>query len=138
MYDTVLANITLNDALHEERLQQALELTGIASLLPGLPAGIDTVLTGKWQEHHQRRPTPTHCPGAGIMTKTPIYLFWMNPSSELDEKAEEQLLQHLQQMATAGKVVILVTHNKKSLEKRDRTITFYKAAASRYSLKPKD
>jgi ABC-type multidrug transport system fused ATPase/permease subunit len=121
MYDTVLANITLNGKpQHEQRLQQALELTGINAWLPALPAGMDTVLTenGKNISGGQRQRIAL----ARALYKNARVLILDEPFSELDEKAEEQLLQHLQQLAAEGKLVILITHNRKSLEKCAKVI----------------
>lgn len=122
MYDTVLANITLNGKPpHRQRLQQALEWTGISSWLPGLPAGTETVLTenGKNISGGQRQRIAL----ARALYKNAQVLILDEPFSELDEKAEEQLVQHLQQLAASGKMVILITHNKKSLEKCEKVIS---------------
>jgi ABC-type bacteriocin/lantibiotic exporter with double-glycine peptidase domain len=37
------------------------------------------------------------------------------PFNELDEGAEAVLLSHLKKLSAAGKIVILITHNKESL-----------------------
>lgn len=121
MYDTVLANITLNGEQHnEQQLQQTLERSGIISWLPALPAGINTVLTenGKNISGGQRQRIAL----ARALYKNAGVLILDEPFSELDEKAEEQLVQHLQQLAAAGKMVILITHNRKSLEKCGKII----------------
>jgi ABC-type multidrug transport system fused ATPase/permease subunit len=113
MYDTVLANISLNAPdVHPQRLQQALALTGITTTLP---AGIDTMLTenGKNISGGQRQRIAL----ARALYKDASVLILDEPFSELDEKAEEQLLQNLQQLAAGGKMILLVTHNKRSLEK---------------------
>lgn len=118
MYDTVLANITLNaQPLHTQQLQQALEFTGITK---SLPAGIDTMLTenGKNLSGGQRQRIAL----ARALYKNAPVLILDEPFSELDEKAEEQLLQNLQQLAAGGKMVVLITHNKRSLEKCSRVI----------------
>ncbi len=47
------------------------------------------------------------------------------PFSELDEASEERLLTHFSQLAREGKIVILITHNKKSLGRCDRLITLH-------------
>jgi ABC-type bacteriocin/lantibiotic exporter with double-glycine peptidase domain len=119
MYDTVLANITLNTPhLHHQRLQQALALTGITT---SLPAGIDTMLTenGKNISGGQRQRIAL----ARALYKEAGVLILDEPFSELDEKAEEQLLQDLQQLAIEGKMILLITHNKRSLEKCSKVIS---------------
>jgi ABC-type multidrug transport system fused ATPase/permease subunit len=119
MYDTVLANITLNaQNVHLQRLQQALALTGVTT---ALPAGIDTMLTenGRNISGGQRQRIAL----ARALYKEAGVLILDEPFSELDEKAEDQLLQHLQQLAGGGKMILLITHNKRSLEKCSRIIS---------------
>jgi ABC-type multidrug transport system fused ATPase/permease subunit len=122
MYDTVLANISLDAQPHnEQQLQQALDLTGITAWLPTLPAGIDKVLTenGKNISGGQRQRIAL----ARALYKNANVLILDEPFGELDEHSEEQLLQHLQQLAADGKMVILITHNRKSLERCTRIIS---------------
>lgn len=126
MYDTLLANITLNGRqYHEQRLQKALDITGISEWLSragvGLPAGINTLLTenGKNISGGQRQRIAL----ARALYKDANVLLLDEPFSELDEKAEDTLLHHLQQLAAAGKIVILITHNKKSLAWCNKIIT---------------
>ncbi len=67
MYDSLLTNITLNGQQYQEqRLHKALDMAGISEWLPKLPAGIDTLLTEK-REEHQWWPAPAHCPGTGAV-----------------------------------------------------------------------
>lgn len=122
MYDTLLANITLNGTQYnEQRLQQALEISGISAWLPTLPAGINTLLTenGKNISGGQRQRIAL----ARALYKEANVIMLDEPFSELDEKAEESLLQHLQQLAASGKIIILITHNKKSLQACNKIIT---------------
>jgi ABC-type bacteriocin/lantibiotic exporter with double-glycine peptidase domain len=49
------------------------------------------------------------------------------PFSELDEASEERLLGYFRQLTAAGKIVILITHNKKSLSYCDRVISLGEA-----------
>jgi len=122
MYDTLLANITLNDEQYnEERLQHALDSSHISAWLPTLPAGINTRLTenGKNISGGQRQRIAL----ARALYKEANVIMLDEPFSELDEKAEESLLQHLQQLAASGKIIILITHNKKSLQACNKIIT---------------
>ena len=119
MYDTVLANITLNaQPLHSQRLQQAVALTGITTSLPG---GTNTMLTenGKNLSGGQRQRIAL----ARALYKDAPVLILDEPFSELDEKAEEQLLQNLQQLAASGKMIVLITHNKRSLQQCSKIIS---------------
>jgi len=122
MYDTLLANITLNDKQYNvQRLQHALDITGISAWLPALPAGINTLLTenGKNISGGQRQRIAL----ARALYKDANVIMLDEPFSELDEKAEESLLQHLQQLAASGKIIILITHNKKSLQAGNKIVT---------------
>jgi ABC-type bacteriocin/lantibiotic exporter with double-glycine peptidase domain len=126
MYDTLLANITLNGRqYHEQRLQKALDMAGISEWLSragaGMPAGINTLLTenAKNISGGQRQRIAL----ARALYKDANVLLLDEPFSELDEKAEDTLLHHLQQLASAGKIVILITHNKKSLAWCNKVIT---------------
>jgi ABC-type multidrug transport system fused ATPase/permease subunit len=122
LYDSLLANITLNGQQHhEQRLHKALDTAGISEWLPKLPAGINTLLTenGKNISGGQRQRIAL----ARALYKEANVLILDEPFSELDEKAEEKLLHHLQQLATAGKIILLITHNKKSLQICNKIIT---------------
>jgi ABC-type multidrug transport system fused ATPase/permease subunit len=122
IYDSLLANITLSDQPHnEQRLHKAFDITGISEWLPRLPAGINTLLTenGKNISGGQRQRIAL----ARALYKEANVLILDEPFSELDENAEEKLLFHLQQLAAAGKLVILITHNKKSLQACNKIIT---------------
>ena len=122
IYDSLLANITLNGQQHhEQRLHKALDIAGISEWLPKLPAGINTQLTenGKNISGGQRQRIAL----ARALYKEANVLILDEPFSELDEKAEEKLLHHLQQLATTGKIIILITHNKKSLQICNKIIT---------------
>nr|WP_240348307.1 ATP-binding cassette domain-containing protein [Longitalea arenae] len=121
MYDTLLANITLNGGqYHHQRLHQALEMAGLSEWLPFLPAGLHTQLTenAKNISGGQRQRIAL----ARALYKEASVLILDEPFSELDEKAEEKLLHHLHQLAAAGKIIILITHNKKSLQACNKII----------------
>jgi ABC-type multidrug transport system fused ATPase/permease subunit len=114
MYDTLLTNITLNGKHYDApRLQQSLNIAGISDWLHQLPAGMNTLLTenGKNISGGQRQRISL----ARALYKNADLFILDEPFSELDEKSEEKLLHHLQQLAAAGKMIILITHNKKSL-----------------------
>lgn len=122
IYDTLLANITLNgEQYDQQRLHKALDTAGITEWLPTLPAGIDTLLTenGKNISGGQRQRIAL----ARALYKEASVLILDEPFSELDEIAEEKLLHHLQQLAATGKIVILITHNKKSLSRCNKLIS---------------
>lgn len=122
LYDSVLANITLNgQQYHEQRLHKALDMAGISEWLARMPDGLQTRLTenGRNISGGQRQRIAL----ARALYKEANVLILDEPFSELDEKAEEKLLVHLQQLAASGKLILLITHNKKSLLACNRIIT---------------
>jgi ABC-type multidrug transport system fused ATPase/permease subunit len=122
LYDSVLANITLDgQQYHEQRLHKALDMAGISEWLARLPEGINTRLTenGKNISGGQRQRIAL----ARALYKEANMLILDEPFSELDEKAEEKLLHHLQELAASGKIILLITHNKKSLQVCNKIIS---------------
>ncbi|THU40122.1 ABC transporter ATP-binding protein [Niastella caeni] len=120
--ETLLANITLNDTSYNmQRLQKALDIAGISEWLPALPAGLNTRLTehGKNISGGQRQRIAL----ARALYKEANLIILDEPFSELDEKAEEILFHHLQQLVAAGKIVILITHSKKSIQVCNKIIS---------------
>jgi len=45
------------------------------------------------------------------------------PFNELDECSEMKMLEHFKQMAESGKIILLITHNKRALERCHKTIS---------------
>ncbi len=110
IHDTVRCNITLEDKEEDKtKLQHALEVTGLDELLKTWPEGLDKLVTenGKNISGGQRQ---------RIVIARAIYrdadlVILDEPFNELDKASESLLLQHFREMANAGKIVLLVTHN---------------------------
>lgn len=115
IHDSLLVNITLDEQHYdEERLQRAIGLTGLEELIEKLPGGLAAVITenGRNISGGQRQRIAL----ARAIYKDPDLFLLDEPFSELDEASEERLLEAFQQMTKAGKMVIMITHNVKSLD----------------------
>ncbi|HSC39661.1 MAG TPA: ABC transporter ATP-binding protein, partial [Chitinophagaceae bacterium] len=114
MHDTILANIILDTGGYDrQRLQSALAAAGLEPFLLKQPAGIHTILSenGRNISGGQRQRIAL---ARALYKEADLYLL-DEPFSELDEASETSLLQHFAGLARQGKLVLLVTHNKKSL-----------------------
>jgi len=114
IHDTLLKNITLADESYDmHKIIEVIVFCGLESLLQSYPDGLDTLITenGKNLSGGQRQ---------RVMLARALYhdfdmLILDEPFSELDEASETDMLDRLQQLATQGKIIILITHNKDSL-----------------------
>ena len=122
LHDTLLTNITLDeDAVEEHRLLQILGISGLDAVVDQLPGGIDTLIAenGKNISGGQRQRIAI---ARALYKEADVYIL-DEPFSELDEASEERLLHHFRQLAAEGKIVILITHNKKSLSWCNKVIS---------------
>ncbi len=114
LHDSLLTNITLDeDVAEEQRLVQILQVSGLDAVVDQLPGGIDTLIAenGKNISGGQRQRIAI---ARALYKEADVYIL-DEPFSELDEGSEERLLGYFRQLAIEGKIVILITHNKKSL-----------------------
>jgi ABC-type bacteriocin/lantibiotic exporter with double-glycine peptidase domain len=122
IHDTLLRNIILDEKTYDEkRLQCALQSTGLAALVASLPGGLDTLVAenGKNISGGQRQRVAL----ARALYKNADLIILDEPFNELDEASEITLLQHFQQLAQAGKMIILITHHRNSLSFCTKTIS---------------
>ncbi|KAI9433764.1 hypothetical protein F5148DRAFT_1307837 [Russula earlei] len=122
LHDTVLANIILGaEEYDKQRLQEALDATGLTHIITQWPEGLQHVIAenGRNISGGQRQRIVI----ARALYANANLLVLDEPFSELDEKAETTLLTYCRQLANAGKMVILVTHNKRSLAFCNKIIT---------------
>ncbi len=112
--DTVLKNITLEEAEPDkERLATALQVSGLAGLLLQFPEGHNKMISenGKNISGGQQQRIAI---ARGLYKESEIFLL-DEPFNELDEASEITLLQHFRQLAASGKIVLMITHDKRSL-----------------------
>ncbi|TFF38223.1 ATP-binding cassette domain-containing protein [Mucilaginibacter psychrotolerans] len=126
--ESVLKNITLtDDDFDEDRLRYVIAFCGLDSLLKAYPGGICKLISqdGKNISGGQRQ---------RLMLARALYhhfdlLILDEPFSELDAEAEHELLTNLQGLARQGKIIILITHNRTSLEFCSQVISLDEAYA---------
>lgn len=120
--DTVLKNIILSEYDHfPNRTKEVIGLTGVDKLVEKYPAGLDEMITenGKNISGGQRQ---------RIMLARALYhdfdlLILDEPFSEMDSESEVEILERLQGFIAQGKMILFITHNKKSLEYCNKVIT---------------
>ena len=116
MHDTIRTNITLSKEYNEQQLQQAIRSAGLDTLVE-----TSSIITenGKNISGGQRQ----RIAFARALYKNADLLLLDEPFNELDDAAEQTMLQQLQQLQQQGKIIILVTHNRKTLSFCTRTIS---------------
>ncbi|HEX7906048.1 MAG TPA: ABC transporter ATP-binding protein [Chitinophagaceae bacterium] len=114
IHDTLLRNITLQEEDHDEgRLQYALTISGLDNFVSRFPEGLDKMITenGKNISGGQQQRIAL----ARALYKNADLILLDEPFNELDESSEISLLEHFKELAQQGKIILLITHNKKSL-----------------------
>jgi len=122
LHDTILVNITLQEhGYDEERLRNAVALSGLDELIKKLPGGLNARVTenGKNISGGQRQRIAI----ARAVYKQADLILLDEPFSELDEASEDRLLRRFGQLAAEGKLVIMITHNKQSLSYCSNTLS---------------
>ncbi|HTR31371.1 MAG TPA: ABC transporter ATP-binding protein [Puia sp.] len=130
IHDSILINITLQEeGYDEERLKNAVTLAGLDDLVRKLPGGLLARVTenGKNISGGQRQRIAI----ARALYKEADLILLDEPFSELDEAAEERLLQRFAELAESGKLVIMITHNRQSLTRCTHTLSLDSPAFAR-------
>src|SRR5688572_11067981 len=97
----------------KERLESALKISGLCDFINQFPDGLDKMImeNGKNISGGQQQRIAI----ARALYKNADLLLLDEPFNELDEASEISLLEHFQELAQQGKLIILITHNRKSL-----------------------
>jgi ABC-type multidrug transport system fused ATPase/permease subunit len=122
IHDTILRNITLEeDVQHKEILQQVTMVSGLDDFIVKFPEGINKVITenGKNISGGQQQRIAI----ARALYKKADLILLDEPFNELDEASTILLLEHFRELAAAGKMVIMITHDKKSLSYCNKTVS---------------
>jgi ABC-type bacteriocin/lantibiotic exporter with double-glycine peptidase domain len=122
IHDTVLRNITLEeDKYDKEKLDTALKISGLDELLLTYEEGLQKIITenGKNISGGQQQRIAL----ARALYKDADLILLDEPFNELDETSEILMLEHFRELAKKGKIVIMITHDKKSLSYCTKTIS---------------
>jgi len=122
IHDTLLRNITLEeDGYNQSNLEYAIKVAGLAQFIAQAPEGLEKMImeNGKNISGGQQQRIAI----ARALYKNADLILLDEPFNELDEESEISLLEHFREIAQQGKLIILVTHNKKSLSYCTKTIS---------------
>ena len=114
IYDSILKNITLRENDFDfQKLEEVIRVTGLKELIDNYAEGYNKIITenGRNLSGGQRQRIAI----ARALYKESDLIILDEPFSELDWPSEEELLTYFSQLASAGKIIILITHNKESL-----------------------
>jgi len=114
IYDTIRCNITFEEEPAEScELDKSLRVSGLEDLIETFPEKLDKIITenGKNISGGQQQRVAI----ARAVYKNADLILLDEPFNELDEVSETSILGHFADMAKQGKIVVLVTHNQKSL-----------------------
>lgn len=114
IYDSILKNITLNEKpVDFQKTEEVIRVTGLSEMITNYSEGFKKVITenGKNLSGGQRQRLIM----ARALYKSFDLLILDEPFSELDRDSENCLLNYLNELALAGKMILLITHNKESL-----------------------
>jgi ABC-type bacteriocin/lantibiotic exporter with double-glycine peptidase domain len=114
IYDSILRNITFQEeGYDEEKLKYALAISGLDALVKTFPEGLNKIITenGKNISGGQQQRIAL----ARALYKNGDLILLDEPFNELDEATTNAWIGHFRKMAEDGKIVVLITHDKKSL-----------------------
>jgi ABC-type multidrug transport system fused ATPase/permease subunit len=114
IHDTLVNNVVLGEEGYDEgRLIEIMTFCGLGNILNQYPESKELIITenGKNLSGGQRQ---------RVMLARALYhdfdlLILDEPFSEMDETSEKDILGHLQLLASHGKMIIFITHNKSGL-----------------------
>ncbi len=114
LHDTILTNIILDEDRYDaSRLETSLRYSGLDTTLTSLPGGLHKLVTenGRNISGGQRQRIAL----ARAFYKNAALLILDEPFNELDEESSIHILLHLKELAATGKMILLITHDPKSL-----------------------
>jgi len=117
-----LRNITLEEEGYDKNnLTLALSVSGVNELIEKFPDGLNKIITENGKNisgGQQQRITL-----ARAIYKNADLILLDEPFNELDDASSIVLLEHFKELTTAGKMVILITHDKQCLSYCNKIIS---------------
>jgi len=117
-----LKNIILEEKLYDaEKLELALLNSGLKDFLESLPEGLDKTITenGKNISGGQQQRIVI----ARAIYKNADLILLDEPFNELDEPSTSSLVRYFKELSFSGKIVIMITHDSKSLSHCNKIIS---------------
>jgi len=122
IHDTILKNITLNEKQPDTpTLDQALKYSGLKDFLTDFPEGVNKLITenGKNISGGQQQRVAI----ARAIYKNADIVFLDEPFNELDETSAISLVKYFKDLASSGKIVVMITHDSTSLSYCNKIIS---------------
>ncbi len=122
IHDTITRNISFQEeSFDKPKLDCSIEISGVNGLIKIFPEGLDKVITenGKNISGGQQQRIAL----ARAAYKDADLILLDEPFNELDEQSTEHLLKHFKKLAQSGKLIIMVTHDKQSLDYCNKIIS---------------
>ncbi|HEX4372974.1 MAG TPA: ABC transporter ATP-binding protein [Puia sp.] len=122
IHDTLLKNILLDDEKYDaQKLNEIISITGADKIINAHAEGLQYIIeeNGKNISGGERQ----RIVFARTLYKEADLIILDEPFTELDETSELNMIRHLQQLAKKGKMIILITHNKKSFDHCNKIIS---------------
>lgn len=122
LHDSLHQNIVLDEAIvSQNRVDSVVEKAGLHSYVAQYPEGVLKTITenGKNISGGQQQRIAI----ARALYKNASVLLLDEPFNELDEDATKDLLNEFRKMASQGKMILMITHDHKSLSYCNKTIS---------------
>ena len=122
IHDTILKNITLEENDHnKERLEQAIEVSGLKSIIDRSPEGLNKLITenGKNISGGQQQRIAI----ARTLYRDADLFLLDEPFNELDEASTLSLVKYFKELSSSDKMIIMVTHDAKCLSYCNKVIS---------------
>lgn len=120
IHDTIAKNISLEENYDPDKLQSAVEAAGLENFLRSLKEGVNAIITenGKNISGGQQQRIAL----ARAFYKDAEVIILDEPFNQLDDESTNKILDHLNRLSKKGKIILLVTHDKKNFSYCNKSI----------------